>query len=47
MGGAGSGDGVGGSTDLVAPHGWNRKFPLAEPPEHSYTAKTALKASFP
>ena len=31
----------------VSPHGWNRKFPLAEPPEHSYTAKIALMASFP
>ena len=31
----------------VMPHGWNRKFPLAECPERSYTLKIALKASFP
>jgi hypothetical protein len=78
MGGAGSGEGVAGSTDCVARMGGAKsgilsaapspgvrfappgatgyepprmpariKIPLAESPEHSYTAKIALKASFP
>ncbi len=37
MGGAGGGDGVGGGPDPVSDgltHGGNRKFALAETPEH-------------
>ncbi len=29
------------------PHGWDRKFLLAERPEHSYTGKIAIKGVLP